>query len=103
NPGLYLVNVNGVLGSFSVLESTAVEGSQGAPPSTLIDKSTSSFSPAKNTNWWLMGGIYAVDAILLAIIIVWLLKRRKKTRETEGEEIILEHNSQTPNDNKMRK
>jgi hypothetical protein len=45
-----------------------------------------------------MGGIYAVNAILLTIIVIWLLKRRRKTGEIESEQIILDYDSHLPDD-----
>ncbi len=57
-PGLYLVEVNGLTGSFEVKQPL----SPGEP------------TPAKPINWWLIGGIIA--AVAIVAFVIFLLRRR---------------------------
>ena len=56
-PGLYLVEVNGLTGSFEVKQPL----SPGEP------------TPAKPINWWLIGGIIA--AVAIVAFVIFLLRR----------------------------
>ena len=74
NPSLYSVNLNGLLGSFVVLEEIVEEEEE-------IQGLTASTLPPTSTNWWLISGIYTADAALL-IFIIWFIRRRIKARKT---------------------
>ncbi len=102
-PGLYLVSVNGVPGSFAVVESVVVEGAQDTPAaSTQIGEPVSSPIQPGTTNWWLIGAIFTADTILLVIIVMWLLKRRRKARQAEKEQAVTSYDLQMLPDKELR-
>ena len=102
-PGLYLVSVNGMPGSFSVIDSVVVEDTEDAPPAfTQINGPAFSPAPPRTTSWWIIGSIYTADAILLIIIVMWLVKRRRKAKQTENEQLILSYDLQMPDDKELR-
>ncbi len=72
---VYEVDVNGLLGSFVVRE----EAFSALTPITLTPTALTPTPAAAEptTNWWLVGGIYAVDIALL-VIVLRLIKRRKR-------------------------
>ncbi len=62
--GVYLVDVNSLLGSFVVKEEA---------PQAL----TTTLAAPEPTNWWLVGGIYAADIVLLIIILRFIRRWRQ--------------------------
>jgi hypothetical protein len=91
DPGLYLLRVNDVPGSFTILESVVVEDTEDRPAALVkIEESASSPGTTGTTSWWLISGIFTACAILLVIIALWLVRRRSKARQTEKEQIILQ-------------
>jgi hypothetical protein len=44
--------------------------------------------PPGSTNRWLIGAIYAADAVLL-VAIIWFIRRRRRAREAEKEPAIV--------------
>ena len=102
-PGLYLLSVNDMPGSFTVLESVVVEDTEDSPAALAqIEESISSSVPSRTTNWWLVGGIFTVDTILLVIIGIWLMRRRRKARQSEKEQIILSYDLPIPLDGELK-
>jgi len=102
-PGFYLLNVNGLPGSFTVVEGVVVEGEEDSPASSnQIEEPIYSSVSSKNTNWWLIGGIFIADTILLVIIVIWLLRRRNKARQSENEQVILSYDLPMPQDGEVK-
>jgi hypothetical protein len=67
--GTYQFEINGVTGSFVVREAALPELGPGptvAPAQTL---------PERSVNWWLIGGIYVADVVLL-VVVLQLIRRR---------------------------
>jgi hypothetical protein len=67
--GTYMFEINGVTGSFVVREAALPQLGPGptvAPAPTL---------PEQSVNWWLVGGIYVADVVLL-VVVLQLIRRR---------------------------
>jgi hypothetical protein len=67
--GTYQFEINGVTGSFVVSETALLDLGPGptvAPAQTL---------PEQSANWWLVGGVYVADVVLL-VIVLQLIRRR---------------------------
>ena len=102
-PGLYLLSVNDMPGSFTVFESVVVEDTEDSPAALAqIEESTSYTASPRTTNWWLIGGIFTVDTILLVIIGIWLMRRRRKARQAEKEQIIISSDLPIPLDGELK-
>ncbi|MFC1846926.1 hypothetical protein ACFLYS_02570 [Chloroflexota bacterium] len=79
SPSLYAVNINGLLGSFVVAEEVV---------DNVIEELQASALPPEGTNWWLIGAIYAADAVLL-VAIIWFIRRRRKIKEAKKEPLTV--------------
>ena len=88
-PGLYSVDVNGAVGSFSVIE--AIANTTSPPQQTNVQA-----NQAGETNRWLPGVISA-GCLTLLILLLWFVWYHKKTKKDRQEEIII-HRLQPPPD-----
>jgi ATP-dependent Zn protease len=102
-PGLYLVSVNGVPGSFNVIDSVVVNDTEDSPAAlTQIKESPSSTAIQKTTGWWLAGTIFVADTLLVIIIVMWLIRRRRKARQVEKEELMISYDPQAQQDRELK-
>jgi hypothetical protein len=77
---VYVIDVNGLTGSFVVKEEAPPALTPTASiPITLTPAASAPIpaAPEPTTNWWLVGGIYAADIALL-VIVLRLIKRRRR-------------------------
>ncbi len=69
--GTYRFEINGVTGSFVVREAALPD--LGPGPTVALAQTL----PEQPVNWWLVGGVYVADVVLL-VVVLRLIRRRRR-------------------------